>query len=203
MPPSRRARGVPRAIGRRSAATAAAGTYSRSDRCALVAIQMSWSPSDDPRLIVPENTSVLPSCEIAASSSPPPPRCCRRSLDHRDETSAGSVGGHCGTGLRSVPVGRDHCVSCRAMREAYLEVTYRHGEPLAAYFYLPRRGRRRVVRTRRVDPGLIIDFAADGQPLGIEITAPGLLTLASLNRVLRQLGCAPARRADLAPLRAA
>lgn len=89
------------------------------------------------------------------------------------------------------------------MREAYLEVTYRHGQPLAAYFHLPRRPRQKSVRTRRVDPGLIVDFAADGQPLGIEITAPAQLTVVTLNRLLRELGCAPVRRADLAPLHAA
>jgi uncharacterized protein YuzE len=89
------------------------------------------------------------------------------------------------------------------MKEPYLEVTYRHGQPLAAYFYLPRPTRAKSARTRRVDPGLIIDFAANGQPLGIEITAPAQLTVTALNRVLRDLGCAPVRRADLAPLRAA
>jgi len=89
------------------------------------------------------------------------------------------------------------------MREPYLEVTYRHGQPLAAYFYLPRLTRQKSVRSRRVDPGLIIDFAANGQPLGIEITAPKQLTVVTLNRLLRELGCAPVRRVDLAPLRAA
>lgn len=89
------------------------------------------------------------------------------------------------------------------MKEAYLEVTYRHGRPLAAYFYLPRRARAKVARTRRVDPGLIVDFSAKGEPLGIEITAPANLTVTALNRLLRELGVAPVRRADLAPLRAA
>lgn len=89
------------------------------------------------------------------------------------------------------------------MREAYLEVTYRHGQALAAYLYLPRATRPKSVRTRRADPGMIIDFAASGEPLGIEITAPAEVTVISLNRVLRELGCAPMRRADLAPLRAA
>jgi hypothetical protein len=50
---------------------------------------------------------------------------------------------------------------------------------------------------------LIIDLSAKGEPLGIEITAPSQLTVAALNRVLRDLGVAPVRRADLAPLRAA
>lgn len=89
------------------------------------------------------------------------------------------------------------------MRDAYLEVTYRHGQPLAAYFYLPYDKRRKSVRTQRVDPGFIIDFAADGRPLGIELTAPEQVTVVRFNRVLRELGCPPVRRMDLAPLRAA
>ena len=89
------------------------------------------------------------------------------------------------------------------MKDTYLEVTYRHGRALAAYYYLPRLARRKSGRTRRADPGLIIDLAANGQPLGIEITAPAQLTVAALNRILREFGCAPVRRADLAPLRAA
>ena len=89
------------------------------------------------------------------------------------------------------------------MKKPYLEVTYRDGKPLAAYFYLPRSARQKSVRTRRVEPGLIVDLAPNGHPIGIEITAPAQLTLAILNRVLRDLGCPPASRADLAPLRAA
>ena len=89
------------------------------------------------------------------------------------------------------------------MKEPYLEVTYRKGQALAAYFYLQRSARQKSVRTRQVDGGLIVDFAANGKPIGIEITAPEQLTLATLNRLLRELGCAPVRRADLAPLRAA
>jgi len=89
------------------------------------------------------------------------------------------------------------------MKEPYLEVTYRNGKALAAYFYLPRSARQKSVRTRQVQRGLIVDFAANGKPIGIEITAPQQLTLATLNRLLRELGCAPVRRADLAPLRAA
>ncbi len=89
------------------------------------------------------------------------------------------------------------------MKDAYLEVTYRHGQPLAAYFYLPRESRSKSVRTRRVDPGMVVDLDARGRPLGIEITAPGQLKLTALNRLLRELGCNPVRRTDLAPLRAA
>ncbi len=89
------------------------------------------------------------------------------------------------------------------MREPYLEVTYRHGAPLAAYYYLPRQPGQKSFRTRRVEPGLLIDFARSGQPIGIEITSPGKLSLTVLNRVLRELGTVPLKKSDLAPLLAA
>lgn len=89
------------------------------------------------------------------------------------------------------------------MNEPYLEVTFRHGRPIAGYYYLPRRLKDKSHRTRRVEPGLVIDFARDGKAIGIEILAPEKLTLAVLNTVLRELGFSPAKRADLTPLKAA
>lgn len=89
------------------------------------------------------------------------------------------------------------------MREPYLEVTFRHGRPIAAYYYLPRRAGQRSARTRRVEPGLVVDFADDGAAIGIEITAPSKMSLSALNAVLRELGHAPASEADLAPVLAA
>jgi len=89
------------------------------------------------------------------------------------------------------------------MSESYLEVTFRHGRPMAAYYYLPRRPTDRSYRTKRVEPGLVIDFTRDGKPIGIEIVAPSQLTLPAFNRVLRELGFPPLKRADLAPLVAA
>ena len=89
------------------------------------------------------------------------------------------------------------------MNESYLEVTFRHGRVLAAYYYLPRRPNDRSHRTKRIEPGMVIDFRRDGKPIGIEILAPGKLTLTMFNRVLRDLGLSPLKRADLAPLRAA
>jgi hypothetical protein len=52
-------------------------------------------------------------------------------------------------------------------------------------------------------PGLIIDYARSGRCIGIEITAPSKLSVAALNRVLKNLGLSAVRRSDLAPLRAA
>ena len=89
------------------------------------------------------------------------------------------------------------------MRDRYLEVTFRHGRPIAAYYHPPRGADQKSVRTRRVEPGLIIDFAADGQAIGIEITIPDRVSLAGLNAVLQELGHAPASEAYLAPVLAA
>jgi uncharacterized protein DUF2283 len=89
------------------------------------------------------------------------------------------------------------------MKEPYLEVTFRHGRPIAAYYYLPRNTNQKSTRTRRVEPGLVIDFTADGQAIGIEITTPAKVSLAALNAVLRELGHALASAADLAPVLAA
>ena len=89
------------------------------------------------------------------------------------------------------------------MKERYLEVTFRHGQPIAAYYYLPRETNQKSVRTRRVEPGLVIDFTADGQAIGIEITTPAKVSLAALNAVLQELGHPPAPEADLAPVLAA
>jgi uncharacterized protein YuzE len=89
------------------------------------------------------------------------------------------------------------------MSEPYLEVTFRHGRPLAAYLYLPRRPREKSHRTRRVEPGLVIDFGRTGRAIGIEITAPGDLSLAALDRVLRGLWLPAMKKADLRPLLAA
>jgi uncharacterized protein YuzE len=89
------------------------------------------------------------------------------------------------------------------MKEPYLEVTFRHGRPIAAYYYLPRETNQKSVRTRRVEPGLVIDYAMEGQAIGIEITAPGKVSLAALNAILRELGHSPASEADLAPVLAA
>lgn len=89
------------------------------------------------------------------------------------------------------------------MKEPYLEVTYRKGRPLAAYYCLPRRAGDVSVRTKRVEPGLVIDFARGGRAIGVEITTPSKFSLAAFNRVLRGLGVPSATKSAVAPVRAA
>jgi uncharacterized protein YuzE len=82
----------------------------------------------------------------------------------------------------------------------YLEVTFRKGEPLAAYLYLQREPGDRSTRTVKHESGLLIDFAVDGRPIGIEITAPRKLSIHALNQALACAHQPPAREEDVAPL---
>jgi len=88
------------------------------------------------------------------------------------------------------------------MKQRFLEITYRKGKPLAAYLYLPRNPGDKAARTQRQDSGLLIDYAEDGRPIGIEITAPTKITLAALNRALSIAHQEPATPEDFAPLNA-
>jgi len=89
------------------------------------------------------------------------------------------------------------------MNEPYLEITFRRGRVIAAYYYLPRKRGERSYRSSRLEPGLVVDYGRGGRAIGIEITAPGKVTLAAVNRVLRELGFSALKRSELAPLLAA
>ena len=88
------------------------------------------------------------------------------------------------------------------MKRSYLEVTFRKGQPLAAYYYLPRHDDDRSARTEDAGGGLLVDYAADGRAIGIEITAPSRLDLAELNDLLARLGQPSVAAEDLGPLAA-
>lgn len=89
------------------------------------------------------------------------------------------------------------------MKHPYLEITFRRGRPFAAYLYLPRSGGAKSVRTAEARPNLVVDYAADGTPIGIEILAPTQVEASEINAVLAELNLDPLPAADLAPLRAA
>lgn len=50
---------------------------------------------------------------------------------------------------------------------------------------------------------LVVDYAANGQPIGVEITAPSAVPLERLNRLLVDLGETPLSEHDYVPVRAA
>lgn len=84
-----------------------------------------------------------------------------------------------------------------------MEMTFRRGKPFAAYLYLPRSAGAKSVRTAEARPNLLVDYGADGAPIGIEILAPALVDASEINAVLGELKLDPLPAADLAPLRAA
>lgn len=89
------------------------------------------------------------------------------------------------------------------MNHRYLEITFRNGKPLAAYLYLHRQPGDTCARTETLAGGMIVDYAVDGRPIGIEITAPARVTFDAVNQALAQVHQAPATRDELAPLHAA
>jgi uncharacterized protein YuzE len=89
------------------------------------------------------------------------------------------------------------------MKHRYLEVTFRRGKPLAAYLYLPRGPHAKSARTEDAGSGLRVDYDAHGTPIGVEITAPAVVTVAQMNTLLAGLGVSAVEPEDWAPLRAA
>ena len=84
-----------------------------------------------------------------------------------------------------------------------VQVTYRKGRPFAAYIYLQRTPGQKAVRTEQVSSEVLIDYAADGSALGIEIVAPGHVTLEEINQAFDRIGLKRPEPRDLEPLRAA
>jgi hypothetical protein len=90
------------------------------------------------------------------------------------------------------------------MTERSLQVTYRKGRPFAAYLHLSHHTGEKSARTVPSSDGLlVVDYDAEGRPIGIEITAPFAVSLERLNGLLAELGQAPLPEQDYLPLRAA
>lgn len=90
------------------------------------------------------------------------------------------------------------------MTERSLQVTYRKGRAFAAYLHLSHpTGEKSVKTVASADGLLIVDYGATGLPLGIEITAPQMVSLEKLNQVLSDLGEEPLAEQEYEPVRAA
>lgn len=72
--------------------------------------------------------------------------------------------------------------------------------PPAAYLYLPRQEGDTSVRTRKVGPGILLDYAFYDRSIGIEITSPTRVSVDALNSLLSDPDLAPLDEADLAPV---
>ena len=77
------------------------------------------------------------------------------------------------------------------MHERYLEITFRRGEPIAAYLYLPRLENDKSFRVEKMGHDMIVDMSEAGRPIGIEIlspqaVSPGISTKFSQNTPFRR-----------------
>ena len=89
------------------------------------------------------------------------------------------------------------------MSEVLIEITFRKGKPFAAYVYLPRLVGVKSTRTVEAAPGVLVDYAASGEPIGLEITALTHVTAAQVNIVLEMLGLDAMTPEELVPLHGA
>ena len=90
------------------------------------------------------------------------------------------------------------------MTERSLQVTYRKGRAFSAYLHLSHPTAEKSAWTAASPDGLlIVDYAASGRPLGVEITAPQAVPLDRLNQLLAELGEPPLAEHDYLPARAA
>lgn len=80
-----------------------------------------------------------------------------------------------------------------------LDITFRSGRPAKAYLTLPRRRGDRAERTIPHGP-LLVDYAADGRPIGIEIEQVSASVVPRLRRLLDELGVTGVGAEVLAPL---
>ena len=85
-------------------------------------------------------------------------------------------------------------------RDTYLEITYRHGKPLAGYLHLPRQPGDKVARSHKSSAGLVVDYTEDDRAIGIEITALEAVSVESINALLTDLHQQNLGREELAPL---
>lgn len=82
-----------------------------------------------------------------------------------------------------------------------LKVSYRKGVALAAYLYLrPRKAGEVAASTRKMASDLVVDFSVNDEPMGVEILAPGHVTVEEVNLILLKLGTRPVTADDLRPI---
>lgn len=92
------------------------------------------------------------------------------------------------------------------MTDRTFELSSRDGRVCAAYLHLHAAGRDAYARSEARSAGMVADFDRDGRVIGVELTAPSLVTLDALDaldELLRELGEPPVAAEELVPLRAA
>lgn len=86
------------------------------------------------------------------------------------------------------------------MKDRYLEITFRKGQPLAAYLYLTRKKGTQSVKTIKIDEDLIVDYDQNGIPVGLEIVSPATTSIQQIKDALEKLHVEPISEEELTPL---
>ena len=81
-----------------------------------------------------------------------------------------------------------------------LQVTYRHGKPSIAYLNFSGAPDRRAARTDEVQKGVLVDYLADGSPMGIEFIHPSAISLEEAVNIVQQVTGEAVPAEELAPL---
>jgi hypothetical protein len=87
------------------------------------------------------------------------------------------------------------------MNDTRVEVIFKKGRPVAAFFHFRPEASGKSGRQIHVRPSITAHFDAAGHSVGLEILLPAKLVLGEVNEILRELGASPVTDADLAPLR--
>ena len=85
------------------------------------------------------------------------------------------------------------------MTTPYLEISFRHGRPFAAYVHCA--APQPVASSRSLGHGLVLDLDQNGIVLGVEVTDPQHVTADTIVEVMKHHGVSISRT-DLAPLAA-
>jgi uncharacterized protein YuzE len=85
------------------------------------------------------------------------------------------------------------------MTAPYLEISFRHGRPFAAYVHCA--APRPIASSCPLGHGLVLDLDQNGIVLGVEVTDPEHVTADLIVEAMRHHGVS-ITRADLAPLAA-
>ncbi|MCH7530204.1 MAG: DUF2283 domain-containing protein [Gemmatimonadetes bacterium] len=84
-----------------------------------------------------------------------------------------------------------------------LQVTYRKGQPFAAYICLDHAPGQKAVRSEEVAREIVVDYDGDERPIGVEIVSPGATSVDEILAVFDELGLSRPDLSELAPLVAA
>jgi hypothetical protein len=82
-----------------------------------------------------------------------------------------------------------------------LEIVFRKGRPVAAFFHLKEGASGKTGRTIPIRPSMTAHYDDSGLPIGLELPLPTAVPLEHLNEALRELGSEGVGEADILALR--